>query len=139
MKNEPEGPIAQPETAKQPVTIDTKSLLTIALGQDAQAAMHQQPGQVQVIDLRHIIYGETKRRKPGKEGDPDIPNRVTLGVPDDVLLSLRGDKEPKLYVLLAVVPAALAGQIAARQASSIVTPEQDLRERQMRPQGLVRP
>lgn len=119
--------------------VEAKVVALSALASDAAAAQRKQPQHVTVIDARQVLYGPgqgatTKKTPAG--GTIEIPNRITLAVPRDVLLSMRSKPEDaKVVMLLMVVPAGMVRAIAQRAESPIVSVEQDRAERAR----LVRP
>ena len=132
---QPTGPIAaaNDQASGGNVTLDPKQLLIQALAADVPQMQAGQPGRIQVMDARSVLY-DTRRGKPGKNGQPDVPDRVTLAVPPELLLSVRPQgrppqkrKPPAFYVLMVAVPADVAGEIARQATSRILTPEQAAR------------
>ena len=123
--------------------LEAKAVALAALAADADAARLQQPQNVVVIDARQVLYATQRATKKNVLGSPkkqDIPDRVTLAVPPDVLRSLAGEpSKAKKVVLLQIIDAEFVREIERRAASRIVTPDQDRAERAAARPGMVRP
>lgn len=103
--------------------MNTKQLVLGGLLSDIAAVKAGAPEHVVILDARGCCVG-SKRATPAKpNGKAAAPDRVTLAVPPEVLLSIAGGpKAAKFAVMLVVMPMEMAREIYERTQSRIILP-----------------